>query len=256
MSFSFASVILSYFLVGGGLFAGALVTSLLEVKSEVPAYALLAAGAAVGGFVASRASRGSTILEPAIGGIAVIASIAAVLGATELGRQLWAVAQGSSLRAGGLLAALGGGGALVGALVSEKLLGEATRSSIPWVIYAALATFGACLLATLLVALGLVGSGEEASGDRGVAMVIAGMASGCLLAGLAVGASARTRPLLASILGGGAGAGGFTLMVVQVAASPRSEDQTTRMLVIAAGGAIATLVGTAIGWAVVGRRGA
>ena len=56
--FSFASVILSYFLVGGGVFAGTLAIGLVKSGSELVLYLLLAAGALVGGFVAARASRG------------------------------------------------------------------------------------------------------------------------------------------------------------------------------------------------------
>jgi len=73
--FSFASLILSYFLVGGGMFTGTLVAGTLKSPSEVIVYALLAAGAFLGGFVAARASRGSTILEPALGAIAVVGTI-------------------------------------------------------------------------------------------------------------------------------------------------------------------------------------
>jgi hypothetical protein len=55
--FSFASLILSYFLVGGGMFAGSVAAVALQVHTELMAYLLLAGGAFVGGFIAARASR-------------------------------------------------------------------------------------------------------------------------------------------------------------------------------------------------------
>src|SRR5206468_2736400 len=88
--FSFASVVLSYFLVAGGLFTGMLAAGYLKVSSELAIYAVLAAGTFVGGFVAGRASKGSTIVEPAIGAIAVIATIIGLLVGTDVGKAMWA----------------------------------------------------------------------------------------------------------------------------------------------------------------------
>src|SRR3954465_15653726 len=143
--FSFATVVLSYFLVGGGMFSAMLVAGYAHVASETVLYAMMAGGAFVGGFVAGRASRGETILEPAIGGIAVIVTIVALAAGTEVGKLMWHVNSDGTMKFVGLVGGLAAGGALAGAWVSEKL-GEATLSSGPWVIYTALATFGSCLL--------------------------------------------------------------------------------------------------------------
>jgi hypothetical protein len=253
--FSFASVILSYFLVGGGLFTGTLVLGLVETRNEIVGYLLLALGAAVGGFIAARASRGSTILEPAIGAIAVIATIVGLAVGTGIGQLMWAVAQDQTIKFVALVGGSCAGGALVGAFVSEKVFGEATTSSLPWVIYTALSTFGACLLATL-VAAGLFFAGRAETVDGLATMMLIGMAAGCLLAGLAVGASTRVRPLLASLIGGGIGVAGFFALFGRTARAESDSDTIAGIAVLAAGGALITLIGTLVGWAAVGKRNA
>jgi hypothetical protein len=254
--FSFASVILSYFLVGGGMFTATLVGSELHLGSKLAAYALFAAGAFVGGFVAARASRGQTILEPAIGAVAVVATIVGLAAATPIGKLIWVMAQDQTMTFVGSVGLAGIVGALVGAFLSEKLLGEATQSSIPWIVYTALSTFGGCLLATLFASLVFLGDNAATrSGLDLTAAILIGIGGGCLLAGLAVGASSRVRPLLAALLGGGVGVAGFFTLVTRASPPDRSSDAAAGIAVLAAGGAIVTLIGTLFGWITVGRRG-
>jgi hypothetical protein len=253
--FSFASLILSYFLVGGGMFTGTLAAGALEAESQVVVYLLLAAGAFLGGFVAARASRGATILEPALGAIAVVGTVLGLAASTPIGRLIWGVAQDETIK---FIAAVGGtgvGGALAGAFLSEKLLGEATRSSVPWILYTALSTFGACLLVTLFGSIVFFAGTTEASSDETASILLLGMAAGCLLSGLAVGASARSRPLLAAMLGGGAGVGGFSALIVRaMARGDADKDAVTGAVVLAVGGCVVTLIGALIGWVAAGKR--
>jgi hypothetical protein len=253
--FSFASVILSYFLVGGGMFIATLVGSELKLGSEIAASAVLGAGAFAGGFVAARASRGQTILEPAIGAVAVVASIVGLAATTPVGKLIWALAQDQTLKFVGAVGVVGLAGALVGAFVSEKLFGEATRSSIPWLIYTAMSVFGACLLATLFASIAFLGDNAATRSGLDLGMVVLiGIGGGCLIAGIAVGASARGRPLLAAFLGGGLGVTGFFTLVTRVQPPDSSSDTAAGIALLAAGGAIVTLIGTAFGWAAMGRR--
>jgi hypothetical protein len=254
--FSLASVILSYFLVGGGMFAATLVGGYLELSGELALYGLLAAGAFVGGFIAARASRGSTILEPAIGAVAVVATLVALAAGTPIGKLIWAFAQDETMKFVGVAGGTGAVGALLGAFLSEKAMGEATRSSIPWLLYTALSAFSACLLATLLASLVVAGDNPatRAGADQGTLLLI-GIGAGCLMSGLAVGASAHTRPLVTAFLGGGGGvAGYFALMARTQPAADR--DRLIGLIALVAGGAIVTLIGTAVGWVMVGRRAA
>jgi hypothetical protein len=251
--FSFASVILSYFLVGGGMFCATLVAFQLKLGGEIALYATLAVGALVGGFVAARASRGETLLEPALGAIAVIATIVGLAAATPMGAQLWSGAHDQTLKFVGAVGVSSVVGAVIGAFVGEKL-GEATRSSLPWLIYTGMSVFGACLLASLLASIFLMAKrgGDASDTESGVVMVI-GIGAGCLLAGFAVGASARVRPLLAAFFGGGLGLAGYVALVLKLA-SATSSDALAGVAVMAVAGAVVTLIGTALGWAMVGRK--
>src|SRR5690349_16938306 len=126
--FSFASVVLSYFLIGGGIFAGMLVGTVLEVQSDVAAYALIGAGAFLGGFVAARASRGETIVEPAIGAVAVVGTVVALAATTDAGKMMWSMAHDETLKLVVGIGLTSMVGAIVGAYLSEKVFGEATTS--------------------------------------------------------------------------------------------------------------------------------
>jgi hypothetical protein len=252
--FSFASVILSYFLVGGGMFSATLVASQLHISSEIALYGALAIGAFVGGFVAARASPGETILEPAIGAVAVIATIVGLAAATTLGAQLWASAHDETVKFVGAVGLSSVVGAVLGAFLAERLLGEATRSSVPWLLYTAFSVFGACLVATLLSSIFLIEKhGAEATDTQSGVVMIVGLAIGCLVAGFAVGASARVRPLLAAFFGGGIGVAGYVTLVIRVTSS-MSSDAALGVAVMACIGAIVTLLGTALGWSMVGRK--
>ncbi len=59
--FSVASVLLSYFLIAGGVAIGLILLIVLESGSEPLFYGALGLGGAIGGFSAGRASRGTTI---------------------------------------------------------------------------------------------------------------------------------------------------------------------------------------------------
>lgn len=252
--FSFASVVLSYFMVAGGMFAGLILAGYLKVDSMGALYGLLALGSFGGGFVAARASRGSTIVEPAIGGLAVVATIIWLVAGTAVGKYLWANAQQETVKVIGLTAASGAIGALGGALVSEKLLGEATTASWPWIFYTAVASLGACVLvAYIATGLALSGKGDAEGIDTLVKMMFVGLAAGCVIAGVAVGASARTRPLLAAMIGGAAGPAGLGILGAQQS-SHADKDAGGAIAVLAIGGAILTLIGALIGWAAVGKK--
>jgi hypothetical protein len=253
--FSFASVVLSYFLVAGGMFTGMLALGYLKIQSEGAAYLFLGLGAFVGGYIAARASRGSTILEPAIGGLAVVGTLVALTAATSVGKMIWAVNHGEAVKAIALTAGSAGFGAIAGAWIAEKFFGEPAVSSLPWFAYTAFATFGSCLIVTLVATVAVVtGDGSAAELDSLVRMMLMGLGAGCLVGGIAVGASARTRPLLAALVGGALGVAGFTLLVTR--SSPGSKEETTGIIVLAVGGGVVTLIGALIGWAAVGKRAA
>jgi len=242
------------------MFSATLLAGVLHLQGEWLLYAMLAAGAFVGGFIAARASRGSTILEPGIGAVAVIATIVGLAAASPLGRMIWSGAHDETVKFVGAAGGASVVGALVGAFLSERLFGEATRSSVPWLLYTALSSFGGSLLSMMIVSVAKVGDVAGAGGRSDTELggaVLIGMAAGCLLSGLAGGASARSRPLFASLLGGAAGCAGFFLLLARVSGGGEmhtDNDTLLGLIILAIGGGLAALIGTALGWAAVGKR--
>ena len=254
--FSFASVILSYFMVAGGLLTGSLLMAYTHQTSEPIRLVMWAVGAFIGGFFAARASRGSTILEPAIGAILLVVTIALMIGGSETGKMMWGSGQLTS--AGKIAGEVAGAlavGALAGAFLSEKLLGEATVSAVPWLLYASLTSFGAAFVATFVAAI-LFLKGDSAGVDSLAKMMIVGIGIGGLVGGLAIGASARVRVLGAAFIGGVVGTAGFFAMFAVQGTTGRNSDAVAGIAVFAGIGAVLSLIGAAIGWAAVGKRAA
>jgi hypothetical protein len=260
--FSFASIVISYLMTAGGISGALLGLMYLHLGGEAAQPAFFAAfgvGALVGAFFAARASRGSTIIEPAIAALLVVATVCGLIVTTPIGAVLWNIARDEAARVAGIAGGAAFVGALVGAWLSEKVFGAATRSSIPWILYVALAAIGGCFLAFFVAtALGArqARTVGEAVSDGQTATLLGGVGVGCLLAGLAAGASARTRVLAASFLGAAIGVFGFFLLARFLLGGQPKSDELVGAGVIAAGGAIVALAGAALGWSLVGRRNA
>jgi hypothetical protein len=263
--FSIASVFLSYLMVAGGISAALLALTYLELppeRAEIAFVAAFGAGAFIGGFFAARASHGSTVAEPVIGALLLVGTLVALLVATPIGKLMWRLAQDQLTRTAAIVGGASLAGALLGAWISEKLLGESTRSSIPWVLYVAVAVIGGCFMAFLAAAAVRFGAlepktlGDAVDAERAQQItVFAGIGVGCLLAGLASGASARTRVLLASFLGAAGGVLGFFALAsaLQGTGGRLEGDALAGAAVIACGGGLVALLATALGWAAVGR---
>jgi hypothetical protein len=253
--FSFASVILSYFLIAGGTFLTTLLAAKLGLENEYLGYGVMAVGAFLGGFIAARASRGSTIIEPAIGAIAMVASLFGLGLAVASSESRAVILLPGNMKGVALTAAASAGGGIAGAFVSEKVLGRSTSSSAPWFIYVALAAFGAGVMGSIFG--GVLGKGEALP-------MLALIAACCLLVGGAAGASAGSRPLVATLFGGAVGTFAFFYLAVLIFVGLFGESgmgsadippEVYAGLAITAGGAgLATMIGALIGWAAVGKK--
>jgi hypothetical protein len=262
--FSFASVLLSFLMIAGGIAAAVVLLSELDLEpfsSLITLCAVFGGGAFVGGFFAARASRGETIAEPAVGAVLLVGALAGLILATPMGRVLYNVVQEHLLRAALVSAGSALGGALVGAFLSEKLFGAATTWSFPWILYVALAVAGGCFVASLAAGIWRYGNletstlGGQVESDRAMGLtVFAGIAGGCVLAGLAAGASSRRRVLFASFLGAVAGVFGFFILTGRLVRASIDQNTLIGAGLIALGGGVITLASTALGWAVVGKR--
>jgi hypothetical protein len=251
--FSVASVVLSYFLIAGGTFFATLLSAKLGLHHEYLGYGIMAVGAAFGGFIAARASRGSTIIEPAIGAVAMIASIVGLGLAVSSAQNRSVILLPGAMKQLALTAAASAGGGIAGAFISEKVFGRSTTSSAPWLLYVALATFGAGVMGSIFG--GVLGKGE--------AVPLLGMiAACCLLVGISAGASAGSRPLIASLLGGAIGVFAFFYLAVMIFVGIFAEATGTSeipsevyagLAVIAGGAGLTTMIGALIGWGTVGK---
>jgi hypothetical protein len=254
MGFSFASVVLSYFLIAGGTFFAWLLAGRMGVQSEYLGYIILALGGFFGGIIAARASKGSTIIEPAIGAALLLVSFFGI-GVAASGSDASVMLLPSTMKAIGLTAGSSAAGGIVGAFVTEKLFGDDTPASISWVLFMTLAAFGAGVIGTTF-------GGFLGKGDSGPLFGV--LALCCLLTGIAGGASATTRPLGASFLGGMLGIGGFFFLAAYIFVSVLSSKQAgaesippevyTGIAVMAVGAGIVVLIGALIGWSVAGKK--
>ncbi len=95
---------------------------------------------------------------------------------------------------------------------------------------------------------------DGATDDTLATMALAGIGIGCLLAGVAVGASARLRVAIASLIGGAAGIVGFFALIVAQAEHGHDNDPVAGMAIIVVGGGIVTMIGSALGWTAIGKR--
>ncbi len=251
---SIASVFLSYFLVAGGTFLTTLLAARLGVENEYLGYIIMAVGGAIGGFLAARASRNTTILEPALGAALVVLSIFGLGLATSSGEGREAMLLPTSIKPIALTAAASAGGGIVGALISESVFGASSDSSAPWLVYVALAAFGACVM----------GSTFGAALGHGAVGLLAAVGACCFVVGLAAGASAPRRPLIATLLGGAIGAGayvylGIVIFVALLGMFGRSDGRIPNEAyvgvgVIALAAGAVTMIGAAIGWTVAGDK--
>ncbi len=260
MGFSFSSVVLSYFLITGGTFFALLLAGRVGLQSEYLGYIVLALGGFLGGLVAARASRGSTIIEPALGAVLMILTFIGI-GVAASGAGAGVIFMPQGMKAIALVSAASAGGGIGGAFLGEKLFGEDTPAGPSWVLFITVAGFGAGVIGTTFGAFLAKGGGErsDATGP-----VLGMLALACFLMGIAAGASATRRTLGASFLGGFLGLGGFFFLAIYVFAGMLGTkgggignippEVYAGMGIMAAGAGIATLIGSAIGWSVIGQK--
>lgn len=260
MGFSFASVFLSYFLIAGGTFFAALFAGRVGVHSEYLGYIVLALGGFLGGIVAARASKGSTIIEPGIGAVLLLASVVG-LGLAASGSDAHIVLLPGTMKALALTAGASAGGGIAGAFVTEKLFGDDSPAPLSWVLFVAVAAFGAGMIGT---ALGGVLAKTGVVGKDGPGALLAGLAACSFIVGICSGASASSRPLGASFLGGTLGLGGFFMLSIYVFVSVLSKngaetgtippEMYVGIAVLAVGGGLVAMIGALIGWAASGSK--
>lgn len=154
-AFSLGWVLVSYFLICGGLVVAvvALIATVDRdrVVSRAAAYAACGLGGLVGGFFAGRSSRHYSPLEPAVAGALIVGSVYLLVSRTAVGPLAFGFAEEHIERESLIVGALLSGGGLLGALIGEATMRD-TRSHHPlrWLGLGVLITFGAALAAAIL----------------------------------------------------------------------------------------------------------
>ncbi|HVV85196.1 MAG TPA: hypothetical protein VHE35_19175 [Kofleriaceae bacterium] len=255
--FSLAAVFLAYFLVAGGIALALILLVKAGARGDGAFYGAVALGGAVGGAAAARARRGSTIIEPAIGGLLVIGTLVGIFIGTQAGSVLWHVGKDQILRAIAIAGALAAAGAIVGAVAAEKLAGGHSTSPLAWLLFVAFAMLGACLVSTV-VAVAFFFHGTSDDSKLG-GIVFGAMAVGAFVTGLTTGASAPRRILLVNLVGVVAGVMGYYLLVRALPNAADDKDAGAAALgfaIIGVAGGLVAMAGAAIGWRAVGKRNA
>ncbi|HEY6034693.1 MAG TPA: hypothetical protein VIV58_10550 [Kofleriaceae bacterium] len=249
-------MVLSYFLTAGGLLTGSVLIAKLHTTSEVVGLLCMAIGSFIGGFFAARASRGSTIIEPAIGAVLVVATIVIAAVGGENAHTVMQIGSGAVGKAVAEMTAALIIGAVAGAFVSEKAFGEATTSGLPWILYSALTGLGAMIMVGTIVV--IIGARGESSVDKLATMMIVGIAAGALLGGIAIGASARLRVMGPAFLGGALAVVAVTLLgLTQGGGRGVHEDGAAAAIaIVAVIAGLLTMFGAGIGWAIWGKKSA
>jgi hypothetical protein len=259
--FSFAWVIVSYFLVAGGVVIALAIAVAARVTDPRAGYAVIAGGALVGGIFAGRASPHRAIVEAAIAGALLVGSLVAFAKLTPIG-QLALAFGGDEVTTTMITAAIFAfGGGLVGALLGElSRVAEPSDSAMRWMFLAWLITAGALLIATIVSSVLVVDRAVAEQGllqawrdglvvsDRDVG--IAGLIALGVAAGVGGLVSQLAAPRRLAIAIGLAVAVGYAILLALAARGSGGTTDTGQLAigiaVIAAGGGVIATIGAAI----------
>jgi hypothetical protein len=263
--FSLGWVVVSYFLTCGGLCAAVAGYALTGTDDPYAIAAALFVGAALGGFLAGRASPHRSYVEPVLAALLVVGSVIAFVYATPVGRIMVEQNRDQIARVALQLGGVGAVGGLLGALV-----GEATQPAahgvhaFGWVIRAIVIAAGALFAAGTAAGLVLLSDAAQAAmvqswtGARAgqplvsedQVAVAAATAGGlaAFLAGLVTQMGAPRRALLPAAIGAALVVGGAVLALGWAAG--RLVDLIAPAAFFAAAAAAVALVGALLAFLV------
>lgn len=245
---SLASVVQSYFMVSGGALLMMMLGPPLRLRGEPAVYLLLAIGPLLGGAFARLASRGQSILEPGLGAIALVATLAAISAAVPPSNGWLIVMPGiGPLGIAGLVVTLG---AFTGAYLAERRWPDpptSRRAQTTYTVASALGAIGLAIVSGTLLALSITTTRRELA----LVMLIA-IALGGFVAGYTAGSLARARPLDAG-RGTALGALACTGLAGLVGGGPVGGAVVGGLVSMVIAGLLGRL-GAAIGWSTIGRR--
>jgi hypothetical protein len=277
MSSRIGWVIGSYFAVSGGFLVATTVLGLMAAQGMITSDSSLvllvtwAAGAFVASYLAARASEGETIVEPAVGALAFIASLVAMFMATPLGDlvvwlfkelQTAEVAEGNEASAKAVAGMVGGAffvGGLAGAFVGEKSAKEPASGVLFHSLFSYFLILGGMfvgLYAAIMTSIAdfeaLAQKTGDAAGDEVAKTALLGLAIGAGLGGLVakrVGGTKGSTALGAIITGA------YFYMFVALSGDV-SDDAKTGIIALTIAIMVLGLLGHFVGFVLPGGRAA
>jgi hypothetical protein len=162
--FSPSWVLVSYFLICGGLCAAATGYALTGTRDPYAIGAALFVGAGLGGFLAGRASPHRSYIEPVLAALLVVGSVVAFVYSTPFGRLFVVSHRDEVVRTALQLGGVGSLGGLLGALVGEATQPAAQgERPIGWMIQAIFIAAGALFAAVTAAGLTLLNEAAQAA---------------------------------------------------------------------------------------------
>lgn len=241
-------VLVSYFLIAGGVALAAVALALFAEVGRTTSDAVFFLGALVGGLFAGRASRHKAVAEPAVAALLVVGTLIAVF-TVGLGRDFSWTADEGILPIPVQLGLIAGLGGLVGGLIGRRSrTAGSVDSAFRWWGIATLINLGATfMLVTFTMSLA-VRAGE----DEGVGAIFLGLGLAWLISGFVSQAIMPRKMLWVA----GAGSIGIVLLGVAFSVS-RGDLQPSATIGAAFLWGIGTLVGAfgaVFGWKLIASR--
>lgn len=259
--FSVGWIFVAYFMIAGGFIIAASLAALLKLQSAAAAYVVYFLGAGFGGFFAGRASPGKTIIEPAVGGVLLVASFVGLIVLVPGVRDIWSIAgeeaQKEVLLRAMLVGGLTGAGGLVGAALGERTQPPTSESALRWIGISALVTLGMLFFLFAVLAILMLrhaAAGGSLTDDQGFGVVFLALVGSALFGGFITQSIAPRRMCFAS------GSGFVVVLLVMLGVGVSQSEGSiqgnaiTGMAIIALGGILVGALGALIGWALIGKR--
>jgi hypothetical protein len=156
--FSIGWIVTSYFMIFGGIYLMAVLLGALNIQGAWTRYAMFSLGSLIGGFFTGRASPHKSIVEPALGAIAMVVTLALFFFVTPIGQFLFDFGKSAIIRDTIIIGALSLAGGIGGAFLGEYTTKNNERAGGPfsWLAYSTLISMGAILASFFLLTIMLV----------------------------------------------------------------------------------------------------
>jgi hypothetical protein len=246
-------VLVSFLMIAGGFTLAAVAILLTEATGEWVGQSVLFLGALAGGFFAGRASPGTTVAEPGLAGVLLIATMFAFLSLVPGTDAFYAAWASTATMAALKMAFVTGLGGFIGGLIGEKTSrGEPSPSAWRWWGISTLVNLGTTYLAMGLLAVLMLRSEDNLSDGDLMGIAFVAYAVGALSSGF-VSQAIAPRPMA---LACGAGALGLFIVVLvgNLAMGSLTADMVLGAVVVGGVGTGVGALGARLGWAAIGSR--